>query len=477
MFKRILAQIKPALVITRREFKDQTRDWRIVFPIILLTLFFPGLMNFTARRIVGFVEGYGAPIIGERLIPFLLMVVGFFPISISLVIALESFVGEKERRSIEPLLSSPLTDGQLYLGKLLAAVIPPLFASFLGIGVYLIGVYRQVGWQPDLILITQILLLTSVQALVMVSGAVVISSQTTSVRAANLMASFIIIPVALLLQGESVVMFWGNYSVLWWVILGLLVIAGLLIRTGVAHFSREELLGQELDMLNLHWGWRVFVSEFRGGVGSIFEWYRQTIRRLSGKMGLPLILTILALITAAWIGGSQAKVFILPPGTLDWGEVNHNFLAGNEVITFFSLDGVGLVWLHNLRAVLLALILGMFSFGVLGVIVMMLPLVLVGYFTASLAATGVSPGLFLGAFILPHGILEIPAIILTGSAILHLGATLAAPAHGQTVGESFLRSLANMLRVILGLVLPLLLGAAFLEVFVTPRVIAWSFGG
>lgn len=477
MLRRFQAQIRPALVITHREVKDQMQDWRIIFPIILLTLFFPALMNFTARRIVSFVEGYGAPIIGERLVPFLLMVVGFFPISISLVIALESFVGEKERRSIEPLLSSPLTDGQLYLGKLLAAVIPPLFASYLGIGVYLIGVYRQIGWQPDLILITQILLLTSVQALVMVSGAVVISSQTTSVRAANLMASFIIIPVALLLQGESVVMFWGNYSVLWWVILGLLVIAGLLIRTGVAHFSREELLGQELDMLNLHWGWRVFASEFRGGVGSVFDWYRQVIRMISGKMGLSLVLTTIALLIGIWVGGSQAKVIILPPGTLDLGDVNHNFLAGNEVITFFTLNGVSLVWLHNLRAVFLASILGIFSFGVLGIIVMMLPLALVGYFTASLAATGISPTLFLGAFILPHGILEVPAIILTGSAILHLGAKLAAPARGQSIGEAFLRSLAEMMRVLLGLVVPLLLGAAFLEVFITPRIIAWLFGG
>ena len=47
----------------------------------------------------------------------LLMVVGFFPISVSLVIALESFVGEKERHSLEPLLSSPLTDAELYLGN------------------------------------------------------------------------------------------------------------------------------------------------------------------------------------------------------------------------------------------------------------------------------------------------------------------------------------------------------------------------
>ena len=83
-------------------------------------------------------EKYGANILAERFIPFLLMIVGFFPISISLVIALESFAGETERRSIEPLLSSPLTDVQLYLGKLVACIFIPLFASYLGMSVYLL---------------------------------------------------------------------------------------------------------------------------------------------------------------------------------------------------------------------------------------------------------------------------------------------------------------------------------------------------
>ena len=82
MFK----HLRPALIITRREIRDQFRDWRIIVPILILTLIFPAIMNFTARRAVVFVEQYGASIIGERLIPFLLMVVGFFPISISLVI-------------------------------------------------------------------------------------------------------------------------------------------------------------------------------------------------------------------------------------------------------------------------------------------------------------------------------------------------------------------------------------------------------
>ncbi len=469
--------LTPALVITRRELKDQLRDWRILIPIIMLTVFFPWLMNFTARQAVEFVESYGAPVVAERLVPFLLMVVGFFPVSISLVIALESFVGEKERRSIEPLLTSPLSDGQLYLGKLLAAVLTPLLASYLGIAIYFVGVTRQVNWHPDTTLIVQILLLNTVQAFVMVSGAVVISTQATSVRAANLLASFIIIPMALLIQAESVVMFWGRYPVLWWAIAGLLVIAGLLIRSGLAHFNREELIGQELDSINLFWSWRVFMGELSGGVRSPLAWYRSIAHLITGKMLIPISFTALLLLTGAWIGTNQAKVFVLPPELIHFDSIQDGMFRLPELINFYSLSGVGTVWLHNIRAIALASILGLFSFGVLGMIIIMLPLVLVGYFMASLTTAGISPFLFLAAFILPHGILEIPAMILAGGAILRLGATLAAPAKGQGIGEAMLRGIADWCKVILGLVIPMLLGAAILEVYITPRVVQLLLGG
>src|SRR5262245_51133657 len=97
--------LQMALIVTRREVRDSFRDWRIIIPIIVLTLVFPGLANFTASRLVNFTERFGADLISERLVPFLLLVVGFFPMSFSLVIALETFAGEKERKSLEPLLA------------------------------------------------------------------------------------------------------------------------------------------------------------------------------------------------------------------------------------------------------------------------------------------------------------------------------------------------------------------------------------
>jgi len=125
------SSLSTALIITRRELRDSLRDWRVTIPILILTMIFPFLMDFTATTVRNFALQYGGQnaIIAERLNPFLLMIVGFFPISFSLIIALETFVGEKERNSLEPLLSMPVSDAELYLGKMLAALTLPTMAS------------------------------------------------------------------------------------------------------------------------------------------------------------------------------------------------------------------------------------------------------------------------------------------------------------------------------------------------------------
>jgi uncharacterized membrane protein SpoIIM required for sporulation/ABC-type transport system involved in multi-copper enzyme maturation permease subunit len=465
--------VAQALVITRRELRDQFRDWRIVVPIIILTLVFPLIMNITAASAVNFVNRYNAQIVADRLIPFLLMVVGFFPLSISLVIALESFVGEKERHSIEPLLCSPLSDFQLYFGKLLASTMLPVSASLMGIVVYLIGVMWRVHWRPEPIVVTQIVLMTLVQAVLMVSGAVVISTQTTSVRAANLLSSFIVVPMALLIQGESIVMFWGIYSVLWWAIIGQMVITGLLVRTGMAYFNREEMLGRELDILDLRGSWGLFKRSLRGRAVGIASWYRLEVWPALKELRLAMFVMFLGLLLGVYAGINLSEQFPLPANMVRLDQVDQGFVQGLELVSFYSPAGVLYVWLHNLRAMLFAAILGVFSFGVLSILVLMLPVVVITYVAANIAATGGPVSVFLLALVAPHGLLEFPAIIIGGAAILGLGATLTAPAHGKTLGEAMVINMARMFKVMIGVVIPLFFAAALIEVFITPHVAVW----
>src|SRR4030095_8992776 len=125
-------------LVARREFQDQFRDWRIVVPMFLMVSLFPFVADNTTRQAVNFMNRFGGDLILDRLVPFAILVIGFFPLSFTLLVALESFVGEKERGTIEPLLSSPLEDSHLYLGKLLVGITTPLVFSYISIGIYLI---------------------------------------------------------------------------------------------------------------------------------------------------------------------------------------------------------------------------------------------------------------------------------------------------------------------------------------------------
>jgi uncharacterized membrane protein SpoIIM required for sporulation len=107
----------------------------------------------------------------------------------------------------------------------------------------------------------------------------------------------------------------------------------------------------------------------------------------------------------------------------------------------------------------------------------MLPMTIIGFFTGAASLSGMNPLTVLAAFTLPHGILEIPAIILSGAAILQVGASLVTPYQRQSISEGLVRSIADWAKITLALVVPLFLGSAILEVFVSPQLMVRLLGG
>ncbi len=482
-----------AMIITRREVTDSFRDWRIIAPIFVLTFLFPALSQFIAQRFEDFLTGFGAEIIGERTIPFLLMVVGFFPISISLVIALETFVGEKERRSLEPLLSTPLSNTELYIGKTLAAMIPPLLSSFGGMIVYLSSVlFSDLAWRPAPMLIVQIMLLTTVQALVMVTGAVVVSSQSTSTRSANLLASFIVIPMAMVIIGESTIMFLApdaesqnGIAALWAIIVGMFFVAVLLVRVGNAIFNREELLGRSLDSLNLRgsfqrlWQSTISIEGDSNGASrpyvrakGLLDWYRRGVFPAVGAMRGAVLTTVIVFIGAFFVGLATAYVpeYRLPiPPDLFSGidpEWYDNVMAvldsGGVAVQFYVVT--------NGRILLAALILGSFSFGVGALVLTPAVYGVLGFIAGQLILSNNSL-LIMAAAVIPHGLIEVPVIVLSVAAAVQLGAIVTRPPAGFTVGQAWMKAFGRAMKVSIGLVLPGLILAGIIESLVTPQVL------
>lgn len=480
-----------ALIITRREVRDSFRDWRIIAPIIILTFFFPFLAQDVAGRFSGFLQDYGAELIGDRMIPFLLMIVGFFPISISLVIALETFVGEKERLSLEPLLSTPLSNTELYIGKTLSAMIPPLIASFGGMTVYLLTLLGgQLQWRPEPMLIIQIFMLTIVQALVMVTGAVVVSSQTTSTRAANLLASFIIIPMSLIINGESFIMFIApdaesssGIGALWAIIVGMFIVVALLLRIGNSIFNREELLGRTIDAINVRnifrgiWKWIIAVDDKGTPARNIFDWYRRgtlySLKKLKVGVGISIVIFFIAFV-AGYVIGLQPEWQLPLADTSNLeavGTVDEFFEQFTGTVDNPQVSALRFIIWQNARVLIAATLLGMFSFGVAPLVLTPVVYAIIGYVLSQFVMAGSDLTVFAAA-LLPHGIVEIPVIILATAIAFRMGAVMTKPPLGETVGYAWSVTLGDTIKLWITVVIPGLLLAAVLEVFLTPAIVA-----
>lgn len=465
----------PVAHIVRREVQDSLRDWRIVVPIVILVLAFPVLANFVAQRGLRFVGRYGAELVAERLFPFLVLVVGFFPSTFALVIALEAFVGEKERRSLEPLLTTPLSDVQLYLGKLVASTLIPIGASYLGIFACLTLLKVSVGWWPGLSMVLLALVLAAVQALVMVAAAVIVSSQSTSVRAANLLASFIIVPMALLLQAEAGLLLYDDESGLWLITLGLLVVSVLLVRLGTRLFNRERLLGEDLDELDLLRALRLLgrAAVPEAGVGGL---YRRELPELLKGLRWELLLTLVVLIGGSLaVGGWLSARFPLPVTVLEMDpslDLQTLQAQVSQVGLLPALTPTAILW-HNVRSLAVTPLLAALSLGTLAQFLLLAPGTIIAYLGFQMARAASLPLMLLVITVLPHGLFELPAAVLATAQATRVGTILLrTPEEGGGV-HGMARELGHFVKLFVTVVLPLLAIAALIEATVTPRLLIW----
>jgi len=79
-------------------------------------------------------------------------------------------------------------------------------------------------------------------------------------------------------------------------------------------------------------------------------------------------------------------------------------------------------------------------------------------------------------FILPHGWLELPAVVLVTAFALRLGASVIAPPKGLSLSDGLLLALADFIKVVFLVAIPMLVAAAFLEVYLTPQVVLQILG-
>lgn len=130
------------------------------------------------------------------------------PIMTASIIGSDSFVGEKERKTMESLLYTPATDQELFLGKMLASVVPAVLVSWLTFVVYALilnlfgGPVMGRVWFPTPTWWPLILWVTPAVSVLGMLGAVLISARVSTFMEAYQSTGLLVLPVIVLLVAQ-----------------------------------------------------------------------------------------------------------------------------------------------------------------------------------------------------------------------------------------------------------------------------------
>jgi stage II sporulation protein M len=101
----------------------------------------------------------------------------------------------------------------------------------------------------------------------------------------------------------------------------------------------------------------------------------------------------------------------------------------------------------------------------------MLNIGVVGGVYALIELLGMNPNPLFFAGVLPHGIFEIPALVIGSAIVLYMGAVIVTPQTGKSLGEVMIELFADWVKIFLGVVVPLLAIAAIIEAYITPGLL------
>ncbi len=171
------------------------------------------------------------------------------PVMIPVTIAAYSIVGEKSTRSLEPLLATPITTAELIIGKAVAAVIPAVIVTWLSFAIYLLGARLMTNATVFAQLVAPMWLLAvflvgPLLAVMAVCAAMMISSRVTDPRTAEQLSGAVVLPIILLMMGQSFGLFLLSSELVLVAAVVLLLLDIVLVYLTIKLFRRETILTQ-----------------------------------------------------------------------------------------------------------------------------------------------------------------------------------------------------------------------------------------
>ncbi|MGC8495607.1 MAG: ABC transporter permease subunit [Candidatus Micrarchaeia archaeon] len=257
-------QTERAMAVAKKDMQEVFSSISIYGPMLGVPLFFAILLPV----LTFYVAMYAAPSLATRIIPqvaasgtnvksaafmafFSVNVLGpiflTMPILTASVIAADSFAGEKERKTSEALLATPITKAELMIGKILASFIPTILLT--------LAVFAIYGSVTDflsnkafgvLVLPTppwfMMLLTAPLLAIATIGIVVIVSAHAKGIKEAQQISTLLVLPI--LMMPFIAIMNIANMNVVFFAyLIAFLAAASIIILyVGVKWFRKEAIL-------------------------------------------------------------------------------------------------------------------------------------------------------------------------------------------------------------------------------------------
>jgi ABC-2 type transport system permease protein len=235
----VVATILPFLVlyaVPRLTGQSVTADRGLQQVVALARAHLPGMASLDAK------EATESFLLQQFLMLFLIV-----PIVGAVSLAAYSVVGEKQGRTLEPLLTTPLTTAELLVAKAVASFLPAVVAEAAGVAGYfaIVKVLGSAGVLHSLFTVRSAILLGILGpfgALAALQATIAVSSRVSDPRSAQQVAVLLVLPLVLILVGQIGGAFFLGTGALLLLSAAMAGVWALMILLSVALFERETIL-------------------------------------------------------------------------------------------------------------------------------------------------------------------------------------------------------------------------------------------
>jgi ABC-2 type transport system permease protein len=233
--------------VAQKDLKIYTKKPSVIYATVAMPLIvgivFPLIVNYSLHRSTKALTAVTARGLMDSFSIWFIIAAAIVPTAI----ASYSLVGEKIQKSLEPMLATPMSDGDILLGKTLSGLLVPLGALYAGSITFmvlldyfthnLLGYYYYPNWH-----IGAILFAAPFAALLSVELNVIISSRMTDVRSAQQSGALLMLPFIGVFLASELGLFTLNDTNLAIMAGVLAAISAAMFFVAKATFQREEIL-------------------------------------------------------------------------------------------------------------------------------------------------------------------------------------------------------------------------------------------